>query len=332
MAEQNQQLLVLSAAEVEQLLSMESCVELMAETLAAFARGEMEMPLRTVMRPSDAAGLMGLMPAYDRGDGAFGVKAICVFSGNPKIGKDAHQGGVLLFSGETGEPLAMINASAITAIRTGAVSGVATRLLARDDANKLTIIGAGVQARSHLRAIACVRKISEARVVSRNVEHAQKLADEMSNLVEFPITAETDVASALRGADIIVTATSSHEPVLQREWISPGAHINAIGTYSPQSREIDTATMAAASLFTDRRESMFKEAGDYLMAANKGAIDESSLKGELGELLIGSKRGRSSDDEITLFKSLGLAVEDLACAKFLFSEAKRSSVGQWVSF
>jgi ornithine cyclodeaminase/alanine dehydrogenase-like protein (mu-crystallin family) len=326
-------ILILTQAEVEQLLPMRECIAVMEEALIALAHGEMHQPLRAVIKPPEAAGVIAMMPAYRSGsDAIFGLKAICVFPGNPAKGKDAHQGAVLLFTGDTGELLAMMNASAITAIRTAAVSAVATRVLARADACDLAIIGAGVQARSHLAAISCVRQIRRARIASRSFEHARNLAAKMEKDFDFPISAVDNIRSAVVDADLIVTATTSREPVLRREWITPGAHINAIGTYSPKAREIDTATMVAAKIFVDRRESALNEAGDYLIAANEGAIGPEDLRAELGEVLIGAAPGRTSNDEITLFKSLGLAIEDLAAATYLYEKAKKSGAGNWFDF
>ena len=325
-------ILILDSEQIRELLPMRDCIELMADALSSLARDEVFQPLRTIIRPPEARGLLGLMPAYRTGDhGAFGMKAICVFPGNPAIGKDAHQGAVMLFSRETGEIIALMNASEITAIRTAAVSAVATRLLARDDAHELAIIGAGVQARTHLAALDAVREITQARVACRNIEHAQEVVLEMQPRFSFPIEAVKTNEEAVRGADLVVTATSSQEPVLHKDWISPGAHVNAIGTHSPNSREIDSATMAAARIFVDRRESALNEAGDYLLAANEGLINAESIVGEIGELLIGTKQGRNSVDEITLFKSLGLAIEDVACAEYLYQKALSQSFGTWVN-
>ena len=312
---------------------MADCIELMAAALSALARGEVFQPLRTIIRPPEARGLLGLMPAYRKGEeGSFGLKAICVFPENPANGKDAHQGAVLLFSRETGELLGLMNASAITAIRTAAVSAVATRILAREDAQQLAIIGAGVQARTHLAALSYVRSIKHARVACRNIEHAEQLAAEMQARVPFPIEPVRTHEHAVRGADLIVTATSSLEPVINKEWISPGSHINAIGTHSPTSREVDGATMGAARIFVDRRESALNESGDYLLAAREGLVTPESIIAEVGELLIGTKTGRSSTDEITVFKSLGLAIEDVVCADYLYRKAQAQNAGTWVNF
>jgi ornithine cyclodeaminase len=333
MPDAQRQILVLDAAVVERLLTLDACIELMAETLADLARGIFHQPLRMVVRPPDAKGLLGLMPAHcARVPALYGLKAICVFPENPKINKDAHQGSVMLFDGDTGELLSLMNASPITAVRTAAVSAVATRLLAREDASQLAIIGAGVEARTHLAALSHVRAIARTRVTSRTRQSADKFVEEMTRRFDFPIEAVDTAEQALEGADIIVTVTNSHEPVVNRDWIPPGAHINAIGTHSPSSREIDGATMGAARLFVDRRESAISEAGDYILALKEGFITPDSIVGEIGELLTGAKQGRQSSDEITIFKSLGLAVEDLACAQHLFREAQNQNVGTWVGF
>ena len=326
-------ILILNHDEVVRLLPMKECIALMREALAKLAAGEVHQPLRTIVRPPDAVGVMGLMPSYVGGDrAAYGLKTVCVFPGNPAKGKDAHQGAVLLFSADTGELQALMNASAITAIRTAAVSGVATDLLAREDASKLAIVGAGVQARTHLLAMSEVRSIERCRVVSRTAEHARRFVDEMKRSVPFAIEAVENVKEALDGADMIVTVTSAKEPVVRREWISGGAHLNVVGSSTPAAREVDTATVAASSMFVDRRESTVNEAGDYLFAAREGAIGPEHIRAELGEVLTGVKPGRTSPDEITLFKSLGLAVEDLAAADYLYRKAKELNSGVWVEF
>jgi ornithine cyclodeaminase len=326
-------ILVLDSRQIRELLPMTECIELMADALSALARSEVYQPLRTIIRPPEARGLLGLMPAYRAGEqGAFGLKAICVFPENPAKGKDAHQGAVMLFSRETGELLALMNASEITAIRTAAVSAVATRLLAREDAQQLGIIGAGVQARTHLAALGAVRPVRRARVACRNIEHAEQLAREMQAKCSFSIEAVRTNEDAVREADVIVTATSSLEPVIDKDWISPGAHVNAIGTHSPNSREIDSATMAAARIFVDRRESALNESGDYLLAAKEGLVTAESILGEIGELLVGTKTGRRSSTDITLFKSLGLAIEDVVSADYVYKKAQTQQSGTWIDF
>jgi ornithine cyclodeaminase/alanine dehydrogenase-like protein (mu-crystallin family) len=325
--------LLLSNDDVEALLPMEECIPLMNGALVSLAEGLVHQPLRTIVSPAVAAGVMGLMPAYSSGaHSAFGLKAICVFPGNAARGKDSHQGAVLLFSAESGELLAVINASAVTAVRTAAVSGVATRALAREDAGNLAVIGAGVQARVHIEAMSHVRQIRRCRVASRTVERARRLADELRGNYTFPIEAVGTVEAALLGADLIVTATNSAEAFVRREWVSAGAHLNAVGSCTPNTRELDAATVAASSLFVDSHESAVNEAGDYLRAVLDGVVGPGHIRAELGEVLSGTKPGRTSNDEITLFKSLGLAVEDLAAAEYLYSKSKETGAGTWVRF
>jgi len=320
--------LVLSEHDVESLLTMPECIGVMEEALMALARGEVHNPLRQAIRAPGAPGLLGLMPAHRGGEVPYyALKEVCVFPGNPARGLDTHLGAVLLHSGETGELLMMANASAITAIRTAAVSAVATKLLAREDAKVLAIIGAGVQARTHLEAIPLVRDIAEVRVVSRTRSKAEELAKRDSR-----VRIIDSIEEAVRGADIITTTTSSRDPIIHREWIAGGAHINAVGSSVASARELDGATLAAASLFVDRRESTVNESGDYLFALREGAIAEGHIRAELGEILLGQKRGRTSAGEITLFKSLGLAVEDLASAAFLWEKARAEGRGTAVAF
>lgn len=315
--------LVLDQAQVEELLTMPECIELMEKTLVALAREELYQPLRSVVRPPGADGFMGLMPAHRGGEKpAFGLKVVCIFPGNPARGLDAHQGAVVLFDGETGEVRAIANASAITAIRTAAVSAVATRALAREDAGTLAILGAGVQGRSHLEAMRALHPWDQIVVWSRTREHAEQLGAEVADTAE----------EALRAADVVCTTTTSREPVVHRAWLKEGAHVNAVGSSIPTTRELDTATVADASLFVDRRESTFNEAGDYLFPAGEGAIGPEHIRAELGEVLAGSAEGRRSPDELTVFKSLGLAVEDLACAQFLLERARELGRGTEVEF
>jgi ornithine cyclodeaminase len=319
--------LVLNQGEVERLLDMEGCIEAMAGALASLARGEVHVPLRFVVKPEDEPSLIGLMPAHRAGDSPlYSLKTVCVFPDNPQRGLDAHQGTVTLFDGGTGEVRALMNASAITAIRTAAVSAVATRLLAREDARELGILGSGVQARSHLEALRLVRDFDRVRIYSPTAAHAQALADEAG--AEVAGSAE----EAVRGADVVVTATSSVEPVLQRVWLKDGAHVNVVGGRPPQMRELDTATIADSAFYVDRRESAENEAFDYRDALESGAVGPGHIRGEIGEVLIGAAPGRQSPEELTVFRSLGLAVEDLAAAEYVVRRAREAGVGTEVAF
>jgi ornithine cyclodeaminase len=307
----------------------------MRAALTAYGSGQVHQPLRSIIRPPEAAGMMALMPAYlaaGEDAAAYGLKAICIFGGNPASGLDSHQGVVLLSSAQTGEPLALLNASAVTEIRTAAVSAVATELLARSGAAELAIIGTGVQARSHLLAIAAVRPLDRVRVAGRDLDKARRFAEDMREHTTVPVTACDSVADALAGAGIVVTATSSTEPVLRRDWLAPGAHVNAVGACVPQARELDAETMAAAAVFADSRESVANEAGDYVLARAEGAIGPDHVRAELGELLTGTAPGRGGDAEITVFESLGLAIEDLVAARLAYRNATEHGAGTWVDF
>ncbi len=303
-------LLVLSEHDVERLLTMDECIEAMTDVLAALGRGALYQPLRFVLRPPQAQGLMGFMPAHRGGDdgGAFSLKEIMVVPGNPARGLDAHQGGVLLHDGETGQLRALLNASPITAIRTAAVSAVATRALARPDARTVAIIGTGVQGTSHAAAMQAVLDSPEIRMWSRKTGGSAE--------------------DAVRGADVVCTCTTSAEPVLRREWLAPGTHVNAVGASVPTARELDEETIRAATLVVDRRESALNEAGELLVPG----LGEEQIAAELGEVLIGAHPGRTSDDELTVFKSLGLAVEDLAAAELVVRRAREQGAGVEVDF
>jgi ornithine cyclodeaminase len=310
---------VLSEHDVYRLLPVADCIEPMRQVLAALARDEVHNPLRFVIRPPEAGTLMGLMPAHQSTPApVYSLKAVCIIPGNAARGLDSHQGFVALFDGETGQTRALVNAGAVTAVRTAAVSAVATQLLARPESSTLAILGSGTQGRSHLEAMRAVLPFERVRVWSRTPGHASRLDG-----VEEAASPE----EAVRGADVVVTATSSPEPVVRREWLADGAHVNAVGSSIPTARELDTATIAAAALYVDRRESTLNESGDYLFAAREGAIGPDHIRGEIGELLIGAAQGRRSDVELTVFKSLGLGAEDLAAAEFVLARAEADGAG-----
>ena len=301
--------LVLSEEDVRALLPMDECIEAMDGILRSLARGELHQPLRFVTRPPNAESLMGFMPAYRGGeDSVWSLKEIVIAPGNPARGLDAHQGAVLLHDGETGELRALLNASPITEIRTAAVSAVATRALARPDARVVAILGGGVQARSHAEAMRAVLAGAEIRTWSRGDGGTPE--------------------DVLREADVVCTCTSAREPILQRDWLAAGTHVNAVGASLPTARELDTETMAAASLFVDRRESTLNESGDLLLAG----LGEEHIRAEVGDVLIGAHPGRADADELTVFKSLGLAVEDLAASELIVRKARERGSGTEVQF
>lgn len=324
--------LMVNHEEVRQWLSMGECVDVMADVFKMLSRGNALNPLRNIMWLPDKSGLIGMMPAYLADGGVMGLKAISVFPGNHATDYDSHQGTVLLFETRNGRLLAMMDAGKITAIRTAAVSGVATRLLAAKNAENLAILGCGVQAASHLEAMRAVRPIKTVRVWSRNFDHAKDFADREAARLAISIKAVESTKQAVDGADIICTATSSPDPVLRGDWIAPGTHINAVGSSVPFARELDTAAVVKSRLFVDRRESTLNEAGDFLFPKKEGAIDDDHILGEIGDILLEKVTGRQSAEDVTLFKSLGLAIEDVAAAHHIYRKLSQQGNGRWVEF
>lgn len=317
---------IFSERDVHELLTYRECIDVMREAFIALANGEVFQPLRNVLRPPNAPGFFGLMPAYRGGErAAFGLKAVCVIPQNPARGLDTHVGVVILSDGETGEVISISNAAAITAIRTAAVSALATDVLARPDAETLAVIGTGAQARSHLAALLHVRPFRRVLVSGRSIEAAEHFIRQ-SGVTDVPCTA-AETREAVESADVIVTATNSREPILEREWLRPGVHVNAVGSSVESARELDSQAVAASSLFVDWRESTENESGDYLFALREKAITDRHIRATLGDVLTGRHPGRTSRDEITLFKSLGLAIEDLAAAAFITERGRALNRG-----
>ncbi len=320
-------MLILSQSEVERLLPMRECIEVMASTLAALARGDAVLPLRTMILIPDSTDVFAVMPAYLGAPPTIGAKIITYFPRNHGTQYDSHQGAVLLFDPGTGSLAAILDATAVTTIRTAAVTAVATRLLARRDASTLAIIGAGVQGHVHVESLCAVRPIKRLQVWSRTREHAETLAATARAKHGLDAVVAATAADVCRGADIVCTTTSAREPVLKGEWLEPGTHVNAIGASHRTAREVDTSTVVRSRLYVDRRESALKEPGDILVPLDEGEITPDHIVAEVGELLIGRGQGRRDDREITLFKSLGLAIEDLAAASHAVNAARRQGAG-----
>ena len=324
------QVLVANQDQVTELLPIDECIDVMESALKSLAGDDALLPLRTALPLPGSQNLMALMPAYLGDIGSVGVKVITVFSSNHGSEYDTHQGVVLLFDTQHGLLRAMIDATSVTAIRTAAVSGVATRLLARSDAGDLAILGAGTQARTHLGAMLAVRPIRRVRVYSLRPESARHFARRETERHGIDVEVCDSAKAAVQGADIICTTTTAQTPILQGEWIAPGAHVNAVGACTRSTRELDTLAVARSRLYVDRRESTLNEAGEFLLARAEGAITDDHIVGELGELLLGRIPGRGSADEITLFKSLGIAVEDLAAASHILQVAGEKGAGTWI--
>jgi ornithine cyclodeaminase/alanine dehydrogenase-like protein (mu-crystallin family) len=320
--------LVVSHADVERLLPMPACIDLMAEALVAVTRGDALLPLRQMLRLHGGRDVFAVMPAIL--GPSIGAKIITVFPGNDATRFESHIGVILYFDDEHGRLLAIIDASSVTAIRTAAVSGLATRLLANPDASRLALLGSGVQAMTHLDAMCAVRPVRSVRVWSRNANRRARFVEWARTRTGLDVQACQSAESAVRQSDIICTVTASREPVLFGAWVSPGTHINAVGASMAAARELDSEAVRQSLLFVDRRESAMHEAGDFLIPREEGLIDNEHMRGDLGELADGRVPGRTQRGDRTLFKSLGLAVEDVACARFIHARALAEGTGTWI--
>lgn len=324
--------LVLGRDDVRALLPMAACIDVMAAALRGLAAGDAVQPLRTALHLPGGRGLLGLMPASDEANGVFGLKAVSVVPANEASPYDMHLGAVLLFDGEHGRPIAVLDAREITAIRTAAVSGLATRLLAREDAGDLALLGSGQQARTHLEAMRAVRDLRRVRVWSRDAGHARSFAQWADTRHGVAVEVTATPQAAVTGADLVCTTTAAPEPILEGAWLAPGTHVNAVGSCVPDARELDTEAVRRARLFTDRRESLLAEAGDFVLPLRAGEVDAGHVRGELGELLLGRVAGRESADDVTLFKSLGLGIEDVAAGVHVYQQARAGNRGVAVEF
>jgi alanine dehydrogenase len=320
---------VLSEADVRSVLPIADLVEPMARALTAYSAGEVVQPLRSVVRVASGPGFFGLMPAYVPGDGALGAKLVTVFANNASRGLRSHQATIVLFDEETGEMRAVMDGRYITVVRTAAASAVAARQLARPDAARLAILGSGVQARSHLMAFAATRDLASVCVWSPTADHRERFAQDMSGAVPCPIATAVEPDACVRDADLVVVATSARTPVLHDGAVGLGTHVTAVGACRPDEREMDTDLLCRARLFVDSRESALSESGDVIAAADRSE-GTAVPAAEIGETLAGRAPGRETREEVTIFKSLGLAVEDLAAAQLAYSRAVVRGMGRFV--
>ncbi len=323
--------LILSGDGLRAALPMREAIDAVREGFRLFSAGETVMPRRMGIEIAEHGGRMLCMPAYIRGLGALALKEVSVYPGNLMRGRPTIQGAVLLNDPEDGRLLAVIDGAALTAVRTGAATGVATGYLARRDASAAGIFGAGAQARTQLEALAEVRGIREAAVYDVSPGRASKFAAEMSRGLGIDVRQVDTPAKAAR-ADVVVTATTSEEPVLRGEWLREGVHINGIGSHTPSAREVDTATMlSAGKIVVDSREAALEEAGDIIIPIREGAITAGDIHAEIGEVVAGIRAGRTSEEEVTLFKSVGIAVQDAAAAAAAYAGALRRGLGREVA-
>ena len=323
---------VLRGAEVRRLLPMTACVDLMHRTMIAVSERRVVLPLRSVMVMPGELGMLGNMPGYIAEPECFGVKLVSLIPRNKPPHYSSHLGLVLLFEAEHGCPVALLDAAEITAIRTAAASGLATRLLARPEAGDLALLGAGEQARSHLEAMLAVRALRRIRVWARDSDKAAAFANVEGARHQVTIERSATVREAVAGADIICTVTKAREPILLGEQLTPGAHLNVVGSSIAATAEIDTPAVVKSRFFVDYRESTVNEGGEYLRALRAGAITPEHILGEIGEVANGTKIGRRSSSDVTLYKSLGIAPQDLASAHYVLEKARAAGVGQIIDF
>jgi ornithine cyclodeaminase len=303
---------IIDADAVAANLTMDACIELMAEVQRAISRGDHQLPLRTFLT-IDGANTLGVMPGVLNNPAICGAKLITLFPDNPSAGEPAIQGNILLFDNRNGSPLALVDAASITAMRTAAASGAATRILANDQARVLAVLGCGVQAETHIAAMRAVRSIDEIRIWGRRTDKARDLAARHGGI------AADNIEAAVGNADIVCCVTGAHQPILEGRWLSPGVHVNLVGAHTASSREADTETIRRARVFTEIAEFANGEAGDILLAIDDG-VDPAVVVGEIGQVLNGKLEGRTSPSEVTVYKSLGNVAQDLAAAYHAYQQ------------
>ncbi len=327
-------MLLLSASEVRQCLPMPEAIEGLRRAFAAWEQGQAQQPLRTQLNIPEGPGISLFMPAYlsESHQSYASVKVVSVFPGNPALGLPVLHGLVLLLDPETGKMLAGMDGGALTAIRTGAVSGLATDLLAPDDAHTLALFGAGVQARTQLLAVCAVRRLEEVKIYARSPDRAKDLIADIESQMPFPCTMQVVATpqEALQGSDLVCTATTSAAPVFDDGDLETGTHINAVGVFEPEKQEIPAPTVVRARVYIDDMEAAMEEAGDLLVPMHKGLIQPSHIISTLGQLIADESLGRRSRDEITLFKSVGLAIQDAVSAGIVYENALKLGMGHEV--
>ena len=327
------ELLIIRNADVHRLMSMKDCIEIIDRTMRTVSSGGADLPLRAIARVPGTPNVFGVMPGFLRDPESLGAKVIAVFPANAQRGRSSHMGVVMLFDPREGVPIAILDAAAITAIRTAAASAVATRMLARANAADLAILGTGEQAATHLEAIACIRPLTSIRVWGRSMEKARAFAERESARLGLSIDVSATVQEAVAGASMVCATTHSKEPILQGAWIERGAHVNLVGASTLDAREADEALVMRSSFFVDFRPSAMAQAGELRAAMEMHRADASRhIRGEIGDVLNGSISGRTSDEEITVYKSLGIAAQDLATAHAVYERAKQSGAGTKVEF
>jgi alanine dehydrogenase len=318
---------LLTEEQVHSLLPMADLVPAMESALAHFSAGEVQQPVRTVLTVGPTRAFFGVMPVHVPTPGAMGAKLVTVYSDNHQRGLPSHLATIVLLDPETGALQAVMDGRYITEARTAAVSAVSARFLSKAEAGTLAILGAGVQARSHLEAFAEVRALREVRVWSPTARSRDRFVHDMTSHVAAPIRATATAEDAVRGADLIVLVTSSPTPVIEDAWVAAGAHVVSVGACRPDQREMDPALVARARLYVDSRAAAMVESGDVVQGIREGRFTDAHVRGEIGDVVLGRVQGRASDRDVTVFKSLGLAVEDVVSADLVLRRAIENGAG-----
>jgi alanine dehydrogenase len=320
-------MLVLSEKQVQSLIDIAELISTLEKAHVQYSTGKAVMPVRLVVPLPQIQGRITSMPGFLHEDKALGMKVVTYFQENPKRDLPAILGTILLFSTETGKLIAVMDGSYITAIRTACASAMATKVLANTKTPVLGILGAGVQARAHIQALTQVRKMDRIKIYSPSGTSAAAIKKDLEPALKIAIDVAGSAENAVRDADLVVTGSTSREPVIQSAWLKTGVHINAVGSHRPDYREIDGATMARAKVVVDSREAIMAECGDILLAITEKSISENHIHGEIGEILAGTKPGRDSASEVTLYKSVGIAIQDVATANLVYRKAQERGVG-----
>jgi ornithine cyclodeaminase len=326
------EVIVLGERDVYELLTIADCIDVMDGAFRTVAAGNFAQPQRLIAWLPGGRGAIGSMPAYLGDPDTLAAKVITVFPENRAAGLESHQGSVLLHETQTGRPLAIVHAGAVTAIRTAAVSALAARILSNPNATRLGLLGSGTQARTHLEAMRAIRPIAHVKVWSRTPDHANAFAAQESARCGIPIEVASSPRDAVRGSEIVCTLTAATAPVLEGEWLEPGMHVSAAGSSVPPFRELDSQAVERARVFVDNRECVLNEADDLRVPIAEGVVTPEHILGDLGELVTGKVRGRTTPADVTLFKSVGMAIEDAAAARELFSRAKARGRGTRVEY
>lgn len=322
---------IITQSQVEAHLPMQECIEAMRTVMAGVSAGKAHLPIRQFMPVTNAEGKLAIMPGVIDDPWCFGIKLVCKYVRPPNSPLGSHVGMVLLFDAAEGVPLAMIEGSSLTGIRTAAASAMATDLLARPDAKRLLILGCGEQASRHITALRCVRDMEQITVWGRDRERVDAFAAQASDREGIEIRGTSDVAEALRSSDLVCTVTASPEPILRGDDVAPGTHLNLVGSAVPTNREVDTRCVERSRYFVDYRPATLAAAGELLIAIEEGALTEAHIVAEIGDVAAGGNPGRESDEEITLYKSLGVAAQDLAAAHLIYERSRELDFGTEIS-